>query len=155
MVNTIKILIVDDDLDKSSMLIDIIASVTKTEIKKEIELRTTFDSGIKCLKESLPDLLILDMQFPKTGRSKKEKDMGALFLKQMKSEQIKVDTIVCSYGYSGYKYIKENNCEDMIKCYISADSFASNNTLKQTIENIDKIYFVKTLFEKPNIDISK
>lgn len=93
---------------------------------------------MECLEEIKYDLLILDMRFPIHKGCPIERDMGVTFLEYMKSKEIKINTVVCSYGYAGYDYIKKSSFLNMIKQYISADHPNIRELLESVILDIQK-----------------
>lgn len=93
---------------------------------------------MECLEEIKYDLLILDMQFLIHKGCPIERDMVVTFLEYMKSKEIKIDTVVCSYGYAGYDYIKKSSFLNMIKQYISADHPNIRELLESVILDIQK-----------------
>ena len=82
------------------------------------------------------------MQFPIYKGCSIERDMGVTFLEYMKSKEIKIDTVVCSYGYTGYDYIKKAGFLNMIKQYISADHPSLREMLESVILDIQKHKFL-------------
>ena len=138
-----QILIIDDDIDKIVLLNE---AITRISADNKIETIThsenTLSDGIKCLEEIKYDLLILDMQFPIYKGCSIERDMGVTFLEYMKSKEIKIDTVVCSYGYTGYDYIKKAGFLNMIKQYISADHPSLREMLESVILDIQKHKFL-------------